>query len=115
MQGRQGIMIADDGILVVLQAGLLWSAGGEEKEARRGEKGKPFCCAERQYEGLSVMKDSLFTGAVCIAERRGVRPGRDVIAERRKHVSIPGKSCRVVGFFEDASANQLQKEAVTVG
>ena len=69
MQGRQGILIADDGILVVLQAGLLWSAGGEEKEAKEGgEKSKPFCCAERQYEGLSVMKDSLFTGAVCIAE-----------------------------------------------
>ena len=93
-------MIADDGILVVLQAGLLWSAGGEEKEAKEGEKrASLFAALKDKYEGLSVMKDSLFTGAVCIAERRGVRPGRDVIAERRKHVSIPGKSCRVVGFF----------------
>lgn len=102
MQGRQGIMIADDGILVVLQAGLLWSAGGEEKEAKEGgEKGKPFLHALKdkirrfeRHEGSICLQ-----GAVCIAERRGVRPARDVIAERRKHVSIPGKSCRVVGFF----------------
>ena len=64
MQGRQGILIADDGILVVLQAGLLWSAGGEEKEARASL----FAALKDKYEGLSVMKDSLFTGAVCIAE-----------------------------------------------
>ena len=100
MQGRQGILIADDGILVVLQAGLLWSAGGEEKEAKEGgEKSKPFCCAERQirrferHEGFLVYRGRMHSGG------EGGRPGRDVIAERRKHVSIPGKSCRVVGFF----------------
>ena len=70
------------------------------RRQRRGEKrASLFAALKDKYEDLSVMKDSLFTGAVCIAERRGVRPGRDVIAERRKHVSIPGKSCRVVGFF----------------
>ena len=69
MQGRQGIMIADDGILVVLQAGLLWSAGGEEKEAKEGgEKGKPFCCAERQirrferHEGFLVYRGRMHSG-----------------------------------------------------
>ena len=36
-------MVADDGILVVPQAGLLWGAGCEEKEAKGGgEKNKPF-------------------------------------------------------------------------
>ena len=72
MQGRQGILIADDGILVVLQAGLLWSAGGEEKEAKEGgEKSKPFCCAVRQIRRFERHEGFLVCRGVCIAEERG--------------------------------------------
>ena len=85
------------------------------RRQRRGEKrASLFAALKDKYEGLSVMKDSLFTGAVCIAEERGGRPGRDVIAERRKLASR-AKAVESLDFFEDASANQLQKGAVTVG
>lgn len=58
-----------------------------------------FAALGDKREGLSVMKDSLFTGAACVI-KKGDRPGRGVIAERREYVSIPDKNCRAGGFFE---------------
>ena len=62
------------------------------------------------------MKDSLFAGAVCIAEERG--GGAPVVMSLRKEGSTlasRAKAVEALDFFEDASANQLQKGAVTVG
>ena len=111
----QGILIADDGILVVLQAGLLWSAGGEEKEAKEGgEKSKPFCCTERQirrferHEGFLVYRGRMHSGGEFAPVVMSLRKEGSTLASRAKAVES-------LDFFEDASANQLQKGAVTVG
>ena len=111
MQGRQGILIADDGILVVLQAGLLWSAGGEEKEAKEGgEKSKPFCCTERQirrferHEGFLVYRGRMHSGGEFAPVVMSLRKEGSTLASRAKAVES-------LDFFEDASANQLQKRS----
>ena len=57
------------------EAGWCGGQAGWRRRQRRGEeRASLFAALKDKYEGLSVMKDSLFTGAVCIAEERGGAP-----------------------------------------
>ena len=99
-------MVADDGILVVPQAGLLWGAGCEEKEAKEGgEKSKPFCCTERQirrferHEGFLVYRGRMHSGGEFAPVVMSLRKEGGTVASRTKAVEP-------MDFFAGSSANR---------